>query len=196
MELIKIFQSKLIDAHELYQFLEIKTSFNNWVSKEVIVNFKEDEDFFLTLDKTSCKSGKLKRSYHLKLDTAKKLAMMSETPKGEEARNYFIGCEKTITSLKNHIFKSNGTEKDYIQIDITARKIFLNGQVIPDEELSSIDLIGREFAKGLTEVILEEGDYSLQDIDEINKGNHRLVREVISNSKKHKQNLTETKKLE
>lgn len=43
-------------------------------------------------------NGNETKDFAVTIDLAKKLAMMSKTQKGEEIRNYFIECEKQLTS--------------------------------------------------------------------------------------------------
>ena len=205
MELIKIYNGSLLDARELHKFLEIKTDFRKWVQRNLIKYFEEGKEFRSKMTETSQRGGRPQKDYYLTLDTAKKLAMMAKTSKGEEARNYFLECEKTIIALKQNkrleaflkletskgrleknVLDLGGTHDNYIQIDTAGRKVLFNGQLIPDEELHELALKGRDFATALTNDILSKENYLLEDVEEINKEQHRTIRNVIINNTKRK----------
>jgi len=196
MELVKIYQGNVIDARELWQFLEIKTPFNDWVRRSILKHFKEDVDFYANLRKST--GGRPSKEYFLTIDTAKKLAMMAKTPKGDQARDYFIQCEKTLLALASNkrleaflklettkekllqnIENIGGTEADYIQIDEEGRKVFFNGQLIPDEELPILFLKGRDFATEMTNEGFKKGLEEVSSIEELNKRNHLDVRSIM-----------------
>lgn len=85
-----------INARDLWTFLESKQDFSNWIKKRIEqYDFVEDEDF-VTLNR------KIERQilidYHISLDMAKELSMVERTPRGKEARQYFIECEKRLIS--------------------------------------------------------------------------------------------------
>lgn len=43
--------------------------------------------------------GRPSVEYHLSIVMAKKLAMVERTPKGDQARDYFIGCEQKLKEI-------------------------------------------------------------------------------------------------
>ncbi len=198
MELVKIYQGRLVNARELWQFLEIKTPFNNWAARSIVKHFKEDEDFYAKMHKST--GGRPSKEYYVTLNTAKQLAMMAKTPKGEEARMYFIKCEETLKALAtknikrmeafgklestkerllNNVKKIGGTESDYIEIDYNGCHIFFNGEPLPDEELPLILIKGRDFATELTNEQFQEDEIDLDKVDELNTLHHKKVREML-----------------
>lgn len=83
---------KVVSARELYQFLGYDISnWSSWYQKNIVNNefAIENEDFTELVVSTRTKD------FALKIEFAKKLSMMARTEKGEEAREYFIKCEKT-----------------------------------------------------------------------------------------------------
>ena len=147
------------------------------------------------------KKGATRRvEYNLTLNMAKELSMVENNDKGRQARLYFIEAEEIITLLRikankrleaftklettkgklhQNVINLGGTNSNYIQIDIAGQKVLFNGQVIPDEELPTILLKGRDFATSMTIEVLKEKELSMEDIEEINKLHHNDIRNVI-----------------
>lgn len=104
-ELIKIEinenNEQLINARELYNFLEIKKDFSDWIKQMIDYGFVEDLDFTTFLGKTSNNGGRPKKEYFLKIDMAKEIAMIQRSEKGKKARAYFIECEKKLKENNN-----------------------------------------------------------------------------------------------
>ncbi len=93
-----------INARTLWEFLENKREFANWI-KDRLQDFIENQDF-VKVD-NFVKVGNLKRpqiDYFLTIDTAKHLAMLERNEKGKQARNYFIQIEK---EYKNNLKLQN-----------------------------------------------------------------------------------------
>jgi len=221
MELIKIYNGKLVNARELHAFLESRREFATWIKDRIRkYGYKEGTDFF-TIDKivkreNSKRQGASKlKEYHLTIDTAKEIAMIENNEKGREARLYFINAEKTLLELKNnrrlkeflkleatkgklhqHVMKAGGSEGDYIQIDTAGSKVFFNGNLIPDEELPTILLMGRGLATEMTNEILKDSKTKLGDIEKLNKTQHEDVRDlIIQNTGKAPEELPREEKI-
>lgn len=97
MELIKIEEkngSQLVSARELHEFLEVGTEFAKWCARMFEYGFEEERDFSSILTKNT--TGRPSVDYALTLDCAKEIAMIQRTPKGKQAREYFIACEKKL----------------------------------------------------------------------------------------------------
>ena len=101
-ELIKVTEEngeQLVSARELYEFLEVKSRFNDWIRNRIEkYEFQENQDF-ITVTKNLVNGGR-ETDYVLKLDIAKELSMVEGNEKGSQARKYFIECEKR---LKNQV---------------------------------------------------------------------------------------------
>jgi len=96
-ELIKI-TDNAVDARELYDFLEIKHLFRNWISNAIRdYGFKKGEDFSYFFNEST--GGRPSKEYALTIGMAKELSMVAKTLKGKKARKYFIKCEGI---LKKH----------------------------------------------------------------------------------------------
>ena len=202
MELIKIYQGNLVDARELHGFLESKRDFSNWITQRIKrYGFKEGVDYTSYNKIVERKKGATRRvEYNLTLNMAKELSMVENNDKGRQARLYFIEAEEIITllrikenkrfeaftkleitkgKLRQNVINLGGTDSNYIQIDVAGQKVLFNGQVIPDEELPTILLKGRDFATSMTIEILKEKPLSMEDIEEVNKLHHDDIRNVI-----------------
>lgn len=99
-ELIKIQQHngrQAVSARELYDFLEVGRDFTTWCKKMFDYGFEEDKDFTPVLGKST--GGRPSVDYALTLNCAKEIAMIQRTPKGKQAREYFIACEKKLYEM-------------------------------------------------------------------------------------------------
>ena len=116
--------TQLVDARVLHQFLEVGRVFSNWIKGRIAeFEFVENEDYLVTktgeqvhvdspnlanqalteagyltpnLALNTRDRGRPEIDYLLTLDMAKELAMVERTPKGRQARRYFIECEKAL----------------------------------------------------------------------------------------------------
>ena len=94
--------TQLVDARLLHQFLEVGRDFSNWIKLRIRqYGFVENQDYLLTqMGEQVPHQGGLRAvdraAYLLTLDMAKELAMVERTPKGRQARRYFIECEKAL----------------------------------------------------------------------------------------------------
>lgn len=97
-----------INARDLHAFLGVGKDFSTWIKDRLAkIGFVEGQDYVSFEGLRSPVSGSAKArpqktiEYHLTLDTAKHLAMLERTPKGHEARQYFIACEKEYRRLRD-----------------------------------------------------------------------------------------------
>jgi len=90
----------VVDGRTLHAFLGGRAQFGNWICVRIKqYDFQEDTDFirFNKIIKSKGRGGDRKSTdYHLTLDMAKELSMVERTPKGKEARRYFIECERQL----------------------------------------------------------------------------------------------------
>jgi len=200
MELIKIYKGSLVDARELHQFLESKQDFSNWITNRIKkYGFEEGKDYTINLlNRSDGLPGKPRKEYALTLNMAKELAMVENNAKGREARRYFIEAEEALRRLADNkrlaafqklestkgklleaIKKIGGTDKDYVQIDLTGRTVFFNGTPLPDEEISTLLIKGRDFATEMTNTNMKLGKHTLLEVEELNKQHHEGIRQSI-----------------
>lgn len=83
-------------ARKLYSFLELaQGQFSRWAKTNIIDNSfaVENEDYWgFDIDVEGNKTV----DYKITANFAKKLSMLSKSERGEQARNYFIGCEQSL----------------------------------------------------------------------------------------------------
>lgn len=110
----------LVDARLLHGFLDVGRDYATWIKDRIAeYAFVEGEDFICVANHQdfSPKRGKIhhatefspnraknrrgrpNRDYFLTLDMAKELAMVERTPRGRQARRYFIACEQQLRQL-------------------------------------------------------------------------------------------------
>lgn len=87
---------QVVNARDLYNFLEVKSDFNNWIKNRIRdYNFVENQDFEVFVNNyENSKGGRPTKEYAITLDMAKELSMLERNEKGKEARKYFIAVEK------------------------------------------------------------------------------------------------------
>ena len=92
-------QEPIVSARQLHKALDVKTRFSQWVEQNFKM-FQEAEDFTSVVGTTVVNNGAVReiQDYAVTLRMAEHLAMMSKTPKGYEAREYFIQVEKDFNS--------------------------------------------------------------------------------------------------
>jgi anti-repressor protein len=87
-----------VNARDLHAFLGVKRQFGDWIKDQVDrARLVENRDYVkITAPPLGEAVGNrgLKIDYHLTLESGKHVAMMSQTDKGFEVRDYFIECER------------------------------------------------------------------------------------------------------
>jgi len=199
MELIKIYRGKLVNARELWEFLEVNTKFSTWMQRVLEFGFEEGKEFFPFLGKTSSSGGRPQKEYYLTIGMAKEIAMFQRNEKGKEARKYFIKCEEKLIQLaqdkrfsafmklestkekfKDTLLGKGLTEENYIEIDTEGKRVFMNGEVVDDGLLQTVLLTARELATQMTHHnTLEKNMDKTEDIKSENRQNHSSVRDTL-----------------
>jgi len=101
--------SQMVDARLLHEFLGVRRDFTTWIKGRI-----EEFDFEMGLDFVSFDSpnpgnqvshggDRKSKAYFLTLDMAKELAMVERTPKGRQARRYFLDCERQLRQLQQSL---------------------------------------------------------------------------------------------
>jgi len=88
-----------VKARDLHAFLEVGKMFAHWIQDRIEkFGFVENQDFVIDLPVLANQTGRggdrRSKEYILTLDMAKELSMVERTPKGKQARQYFIEIER------------------------------------------------------------------------------------------------------
>jgi phage anti-repressor protein len=94
----------VVNARDLHGFLGSKDMFAHWITDQIErARLKENKHFVCLGKNPSKKSGRgghNRIDYHLTLQGAQHIAMISNTEKGFEVRDYFIECEERYRALR------------------------------------------------------------------------------------------------
>ena len=84
-----------VSARALYKAMFDTDQFSRWAETNILSNphGKRGEDWVIS-DLASETPGRPSQDYILRLDFAKKLAMMARSDRGEQVRQYFLKCEE------------------------------------------------------------------------------------------------------
>lgn len=95
-------QVQTVDARELHAFLEVGKDFSTWIKDRIKqYDFVENQDFVLFPNfGEKYKNGRPTKEYALTISMAKELSMVERSPKGKQARQYFIQCEAELKQAK------------------------------------------------------------------------------------------------
>jgi anti-repressor protein len=107
---LQIDEQGMTTAMALYSFLELDArNYSHWVKRNITGNrfAIENEDYMRLVIQNECLDsgvkGRFSSNYKLTASFAKKLAMGSNSPKGEEARDYFIQVEQNAKKFANSV---------------------------------------------------------------------------------------------
>lgn len=87
------------EGRDLHTFLNVGKDFSTWIKDRIDqYGFIEGEDFatYLLPNIGEKGQGRPTKEYILSLNMARELSMVERTPKGKEARLYYIECERRV----------------------------------------------------------------------------------------------------
>lgn len=101
---------QVVNARDLHEFLEVKTRFSIWISRQIKdFSFIENQDFVMLKNvhpenQTLISKGmKIAKEYVITLNMAKELSMLARSDKGKQARKYFIECELKLKEQSKEV---------------------------------------------------------------------------------------------
>jgi anti-repressor protein len=119
------------NARELHIFLEVGKDFSTWIKQRIEqYGFVENQDF-VSIPQNGGKpqGGRPTIDYHLTLDMAKELSMVERNTKGQEARRYFINCERQLKTSTGQIDWNDPKQLTAMLID-AGQKVLEQKEVI------------------------------------------------------------------
>ncbi|WP_438940576.1 antA/AntB antirepressor family protein [Enterococcus innesii] len=148
-ELVKVTTNdrgeQLVSGRELHGFLEVRTKYTQWFDDMTQYGFIENVDYSTLTELSEKKEGSrfVKRTiinHAMTIDMAKEISMIQRTPKGKQARQYFIQVEKeyrqslqSTPSLSDSINAIVQHIKKAVEEDILAKSYTYNrDRVIAD----------------------------------------------------------------
>ena len=97
---LQIDEEGFTTAKRLYSWLEMDSShYSRWCKKYILENPFAEEGVDYSPLEASKGRGNFSDDYKISSALAKKLSMQQRTERGEQARNYFIGCEQALVRL-------------------------------------------------------------------------------------------------
>jgi phage anti-repressor protein len=120
-------------SRALYEYLQLDlTHYSRWAKKNIEDNpyAVENEDYWVyAIEGENLQGGRPTTNYKLRASFAKKLAMSSSSPRGEEARDYFVMVEGNAKRI------ANGMQQPTTQMEFLA---VLAQQWVEKERLDAI----------------------------------------------------------
>jgi phage anti-repressor protein len=87
-------------ATELYDYLGLaKGDYSRFVKREVLDNPYADEKSYSAFVQSEIRHGRFRQEYHLHIDFAKKLCMVSKSARGNQIRNELVSLTKKVENL-------------------------------------------------------------------------------------------------
>ena len=112
-ELVKINKNEnlnidTINTRDLWEYLEIKTRFNDWIQRKIDnYGFIEGVDYTILLKNEYNSKGRPIKEFHTSIEMGKELAMTENNELGRCIRKYFIEIEKQYKKLENQKYNEH-----------------------------------------------------------------------------------------
>lgn len=192
-ELIKITEKEgqqLVSARELHEFLGVKTKFTDWFNGRIKkYEFIENSDFILVSEKKETNNPKNPtteiKDYAITIEMAKELSMVENNEKGNQARKYFIQCEKKLKEVVQakpqcieDVLISSLQEMKALRLEINNTKEEVNG--LKEENQNIRDLVAfnpdqwrKDTTNLINKIANKLGGYS--HIEEVRKESYKIL---------------------
>lgn len=94
----------VVSAADLYAYLEIKVSFENWCKQIVDYDFDEQEDYIIVDGEVENSTDGLMPDYYLSLEMVKYLSVIEKSVKGWYARQHILDYERLVLDTNHPLF--------------------------------------------------------------------------------------------
>lgn len=120
-QLIKVTTSEndeqLVNGRELYDFLGVKDNYTDWFKRMIKYGFEENIDFMSFSEKSDKPfGGRPQINHYMKLNMAKEVSMIQRTPKGKQARKYFIQVEESWNNPEMVVQRAMDIQQKKIEV--------------------------------------------------------------------------------
>ncbi len=108
-------EANSVNARDLHDGLNVSKDFSGWIKAQIRrADLEENKDFALLTQKDEQVSGaKYKKEYLLTIESAKHIAMMSQSKKAKAYRDHFIKIERDyIAQLKGNTLALDGIKEE------------------------------------------------------------------------------------
>ncbi len=98
---LRIDSDGMTTARKLYEWLELNPAhYARWLKDSITENpYADESDFSPLVVKNKPERGRPTEDYRITASLAKRISMASKSERGEQARQYFIGCEQILKRL-------------------------------------------------------------------------------------------------
>ena len=104
-----------VNARELHALLENRDHFATWIKDRIDqYGFVANLDFVTYSENPE--KGRPRVEYAISIDMAKELSMVERTEKGRQARQYFIECERRLSSPSRESFQIPQTMSEALRL--------------------------------------------------------------------------------
>jgi len=156
--MIKINENNFADAREIYNFIGVKSRFNDWFKNSIdFIGAKQGKDFYQKISKSS--GGRPSIEYEISLDCAKELCLVQRTEKSKELRQWLISLSNKVENLELMTVKQAAFAVKvinclkYIENQKEAKEIHKNSFVSKHIDITSPNYIYAEFEKYRSRII-------------------------------------------
>ena len=149
MEIIQIQQTQIqnevvpsVNARDLHTELNITKHFTQWIEAQIKrADLVKGIDYVSFNQKVKREIGPTSKiEYILTLDSAKHIAMMSQSKRAKDIRNYFISVEKKFKQIEKAYKNNNSTNDKLTQMILDQNRMIM-------EQLSQITQVIKEISK-------------------------------------------------
>jgi phage anti-repressor protein len=171
--MINIFDTEIgqaVYATELYDYLGLeKSHYSRFIKKEVTSNPYCDEKSYLPYRANEKKHGRFRQEYYIHIDFAKKLCMVSRSPKANEIRNELVELTKQVENHK--LLDAKKAAFAYVLINTFQ---FAEHQIEAEQLHKDKFRLSNKFAKNIHEAFAEyRNDY-------LSINNNQLKQDLIT----------------
>jgi phage anti-repressor protein len=130
-----------VNARDIHAFLEVGKDFSTWVKAQIErARLVENRDYLVVPQKgeQQFQGVKDRIDYFLTLEAGKHFAMMSNTDKGFEVREYFIECERRAKSASVALNPANMSRLQLLEMAMQAEQERLSLEAKVEEMLPDV----------------------------------------------------------
>jgi phage anti-repressor protein len=95
--MLRVNDNNRVDAREIYNFIEVKSRFNDWFKSSIdFIDAKEGKDFYYKSSKST--GGRPTIEYDVSIDCAKELCLIQRNEKSKKLRLWLISLSNQVES--------------------------------------------------------------------------------------------------